>query len=74
MTQEARDALEKATKELFHENQAKLPEEDRCAKNNQKMCGDRHDGWTCTKPRDHKGQHIAHSNLGYAIERWSNAS
>lgn len=54
--------------------QAKLPPEDRVAQGSEEMC--REDvtdeegySWTCTKRKDHAGDHVAHG-LSSVIMRW----
>lgn len=61
--------LDKTLDRLFDQNQAKLPVEDRCATHGQ-MCLAQDDGYKCTKPKGHCGEHIAHGRLGYIGHRW----
>lgn len=57
---------------LFKENQARIPPNERAATDDQRMCDQAHDGWVCTKPLGHDGDHIAHGVLGMIAARWSN--
>lgn len=38
-----------------------------------KMCDAHHDGWLCTRPANHDGDHVAHAGREEAdeIARWS---
>lgn len=67
------DALEKVLDEMFAENQAKLPHSERCAATKSEMCKQTsHNSYTCTLPKGHAGEHIAHGSLGFVVWRWPN--
>lgn len=68
MTQQAFDEFEQIKQNLFNENQAKLPVEDRMGI---PMCDANHDNWRCTKKEGHTGEHISHGILGYIHFRWT---
>jgi hypothetical protein len=58
--------MDKTISEIFNENQAKLPEEKRCARG--KCCSViNNDGYSCTLLKGHKGVHVAHGILGDII-------
>jgi hypothetical protein len=73
MSQQAKDELDKAIDRAFRENQEKLPPEDRCAARSRDMCFHKHDGWACTKVKEHTGDHVAHGSMGYILARWPNS-
>jgi hypothetical protein len=65
------DEMTKARYEIFKENQAKLPEQDRVAPPRVDLCTAKSDdGFSCTKASHTEGDHIAHGMLGTVLFRW----
>ena len=62
--------LERVREQIRVESQAMLHEQDRMAITG-KTCGAKHNnGMCCTRPSHQDNYHVAHSTLGYVLERW----
>lgn len=73
MTQRLKQSLDDTVRKIFDKSQAALPKQDRCALLGEPVCLVPHDGYICTKVKDHVGDHCAHSLSGYVLERWPSA-
>jgi hypothetical protein len=62
-----RDEYDKTLDRMFRENMAKLPEADRMPENFDDCCMVKFDGYRCTLPKGHSGEHKAHGRLGYIV-------
>ena len=51
-------------------NRAKNMAHPNCAKYPQEFCGARHDGFRCSRPKEHDGPHEAHGLFASVCDRW----
>ena len=65
--------LDDCRQEIYDENQAALPMQDRGGPLYEPICGEMNDGYTCTKILGHLEslEHVAHGSLGTIEHRWN---
>lgn len=57
--------------EILEENQKRATERTRAAHNGEAICGNKYNGYTCTRPaHDGDGSHLAHSSTGIVVYSW----
>ena len=63
--------MDEVREQMFAEEQALLPPNERVAGPDQEMCLEKDDGYSCTSAKNHEGDHVSCGTLGAVHHRWA---